>query len=86
MYGVDLAASRDILQDKGTLTLSVRDVFNTNRFRFQAEGENFFTANDFQWRARQITLSFSYRLNQKKQRGGQGNGGEQNGGGEEMGF
>lgn len=87
MYGVDLAASRDILKDNGTLTLSVRDLFNTRRFRYTAEGENFFTEGDFQWRARQVTLSLNYRLNQKKQRGGQRRGGpDGDGGGEEMGF
>lgn len=85
MTSVDLAASRDILKEKGTITLSVRDLFNTRRYRFIAEGETFYTENDFQWRARQITLSLNYRLNQKKQRGG-GRNGDYEGGGDEMGF
>lgn len=84
MTSIDLAASRDILKDNGTITLSVRDLFNTRRWRYIAEGENFFTENDFQWRSRQVTLSLNYRLNQMKQRGGRN--GDQEGGGDEMGF
>jgi len=63
---IDLAISKDILQNNGTVTLNVSDVFNTRRFRSVAEGDNFYTENDFQWRARQINLTFSYRLHQQK--------------------
>ena len=75
-YSLDLAASRDILKNNGTLTLSIRDLFNTRRRRSITEGESFYTESDFQWRARQITLSLNYRLHQQKKRGGQGRGGE----------
>jgi len=75
MGSLDFAASRDIMNDKATLTLSVRDVFNTRRRRYRTEGLNdfgytFIREGDFQWRARQANLTFSYRLNQKKRRGG----------------
>lgn len=82
MYNVDIAASRDILKDKGTLSLSVRDVFNSRRWRYIYEGENFFTEGDSQWRARSVVLTFNYRLNQKKKRGGYRGGRGGNGGGE----
>jgi outer membrane receptor protein involved in Fe transport len=85
MYSIDLAASRDILSDKGTLTLSVRDLLNSRKWRYITEGEgpgfSFYTEGDFQWRARQVTLTFNYRLNQKKQRGrGDGQRGDYEGG------
>ena len=76
MWHVDPAASMDVLKGNGTLTLSVRDVFNTRRRRYITEGANFYTEGDWQWRARQATLTFSYRLNQKKQRGKNGGRGE----------
>ena len=65
---LDLAISRDVLNNNGTITLNVSDVFNSRRFRFVSEGDNFYTDNDFQWRARQINLTFSYRLHQQKKK------------------
>jgi ferric enterobactin receptor len=83
-WHIDPAASMDLLKGNGTLTLSVRDLFNTRRRRYVTEGENFYTEGNWQWRARQATLTFSYRLNQKKQRGrdGRRGGGEYDGGGD----
>ena len=83
-WNIDPAASMDILKNKGTLTLSVRDLFNTRRRRYISEGENFLVEGNWQWRARQATLTFNYRLNQKKQRGGEGRGGFEGGDGGEF--
>ncbi len=86
MYSIDIAASHDILNDKGTLTLSVRDLLNSRKWRYITEGAEgdytFYTEGDFQWRARQVTLTFNYRLNQDKRRGGNRGGGGDYGGGE----
>ena len=82
-WHVDPAASIDILKNKGTLTLSVRDLFNTRRHRYISEGDNFYVEGDWRWRARQTTLTFNYRINQNKKRGGGGrNGGGFEGGGD----
>ncbi len=70
VYSVDLGLSKDILKKKGTITLSIRDVFNSRKRIFTTLGQNFFRDGEFQWRARTATLSFSYRLNQQKRRGG----------------
>ncbi len=67
MSSVDFGASMDILKGNGTLTLSVRDMFNTRRFRFTSEGENFFSEGNFQRHPTQMNLTLNYRLNQKKQ-------------------
>ncbi|MCB0598134.1 MAG: TonB-dependent receptor [Lewinellaceae bacterium] len=74
LYHIDLAFSKDILDSKGTLTLSVSDLLNSRRWRYIFEGDDFYSRGDFQWRARQVTLTFNYRLNQKKQRQGGGRG------------
>ncbi len=76
---VDLAFSRDVFDNKGTVTLAVSDLFNSRRWRYIFEGPGFFSEGDFQWRARQVRLSFNYRINQRKQqgrRGGYDGGGE----------
>jgi ferric enterobactin receptor len=67
MSSLDLAASMDVLGQSGTLTLSVRDVFNTRRYRFISEGEDFYSEGRFQRRSTMVTLSLNYRLNQSKQ-------------------
>lgn len=74
LYSVDLGLSKDILKGNGTLTLSVRDLFNSRKYRYLIEEPGFVSENVFQWRARVSTLTFNYRLNQKKQRGSRGRG------------
>ncbi len=81
-YVMDLGWSKDFLNDKATLTLAVRDLFNTRYRRSYTQGENFSSFSQFQWRERQATVTFTYRLNQSKPRGPQGGGPPSGGGGE----
>ncbi|MCH8533435.1 MAG: TonB-dependent receptor [Flavobacteriaceae bacterium] len=82
ILSLDLAFSKDILNDNATISFNVRDVFNSRR-RIQstralnADGELLFTSeNEFQWRVRQITASIVYRFNQQKKRNGKKDGGD----------
>ncbi|MEQ9167387.1 MAG: TonB-dependent receptor [Fulvivirga sp.] len=85
MYSIDLGANLDVFKGKGTLNLSVRDLFNTRKYRGELITENAVQSNEFQWRSRQARLSFTYRINQKKERGGKrGEDGDYDGGGEEF--
>lgn len=68
MTSVDLGFSRDVLKGNGTLALSVRDLFNSRKYRGETFNEGFYEKSEFQWRSRSAQLSFTYRLNQKKQR------------------
>ena len=81
---IDLGVSKDILKNKGTLTLSVRDLLNTRLYRYDTFGDDFFSSGVHQWRSRQSTLTFNYRLNQQKRRGGRGNRRGNYGGGDEF--
>ncbi len=85
IYTLDLAWSRDILKGNGTITLSVRDLFNNRIRRYYTTGDiaaggYFDTFGTFQWRQRQFTINFSYRINQRKSRRPQGDGGDFGGG------
>lgn len=84
-YGVDLGASMPLLQDKATLALSVRDLFNSNRWRGTTDLEDLYRESDFQWRRRQLNLSLTYRINQdareERRSGREGGGWEEGGGG-----
>ncbi len=68
-YRMDLGASLDVLKGNGTINLSARDLFNTRRFRGSTVTESFTEDSQFQWRSRQVRLSFTYRIKQKKNRG-----------------
>ncbi len=62
----DLSASKDILNNRGTLNLNIMDIFNTRVFRSINEGDNFYTEGRSQYRRRQVNLTFSYRINESK--------------------
>ena len=82
IYTMDLGISKDLLKKKATLTLSVRDVFNSRKRRFETFGPDFYREGEFQWRSRVTTLKLNYRINQKKRRGGRGGNRGGGGGGE----
>jgi ferric enterobactin receptor len=62
----DLALSKDILKNKGALTFTITDLFNSRIQRFQFESENFTTKSVSQYRRRQFNLSLLYKINPQK--------------------
>lgn len=66
VYSINLGLSREILNGQGTLSLSVRDLLNSRKWRSVINQEELVSRSSFQWRARQILLSFNYRINQDK--------------------
>ena len=67
LFFADLSMSKDVLKGKGTINLNLMDVFNSRRMRTITEGSNFYTEGDFQFRRRQLNLSFNYRIRQTPQ-------------------
>ncbi|SEJ14175.1 Outer membrane receptor proteins, mostly Fe transport [Cyclobacterium xiamenense] len=63
---LDISASKDILNGRGTLILNVMDVFNSRRNRYIFEGPGFLTVGDILPRKRQINLTLNYRIKQSK--------------------
>ncbi len=93
IFSMNLAFSKDILKEKGTLVLNVSDVFNSRKrqsitYNPSIEDPTSINDQEFQWRVRQISLNFTYRFNQKKNQrnrqrrsgGGYDEGGEEFGG------
>lgn len=66
MIGVNLALSKDVLKDKGTIALNVNDLFNSRKRIMDNYLPTVTSHSEMQWRERQITLSFTYRFNKKK--------------------
>ncbi len=87
MFSANIALSKDVFSEKGTLVLNVSDVFNSRKWRstnFNPNKENPTSINnqESQWRVRQVSLNFTYRFNQKKKQGREQRGGEDYEGGE----
>ena len=68
MISVNLAFSKDIFNEKGTLSLNVSDLLNSRKRKSTSYSPTTVSEGEFQWRQRQIILSFTYRFNQKKNR------------------
>lgn len=67
IFAMNLAFSKDILKDKGTLALNINDVFNSRIRRMETYIPGQIDSyGEMQWRVRQITLSFTYRFNKQK--------------------
>ncbi|MEL4308526.1 TonB-dependent receptor domain-containing protein [Joostella sp. CR20] len=90
MLSIDMALSKDILNDNATISMNVSDLLNSRKRRSYTESYNdagqlsFTSDSEFQWRQRQFTVSFIYRFNQPKgkrgERGRNGNNGDDEGG------
>jgi ferric enterobactin receptor len=65
-FFTDLSFSKDILAQRGTLTLNVMDVFNSRKVFYIIEGPGFHTDALMGFRPRQINMTFSYRIRQAK--------------------
>ena len=61
------AFSKDILNEKITLTFQINDIFDTQKWRFETISETFKTYSEQSWRGgRSFSLNLIYRFNQKK--------------------
>lgn len=68
MVGANLGFSKDVFKDKATIALNVQDVFNSRKRMYDTNIPNLLNSyTEMQWRMRQITLSFTYRFNKKKE-------------------
>ncbi|OWW25559.1 TonB-dependent receptor [Zobellia sp. OII3] len=84
MLSLNLAFSKDIMKDKGTVSLNVSDLLNSRKRQSYTVSDDFSSRSEFQFRPRSINLSFRYRINQSKDRDRKnGRGGNENGGGED---
>ena len=80
IQSLDLGFRKDILKEKGSLTLRVTDLFNQRRYNFTTETGGITTVSEFQRESRIVYLGFQYSLNQLGQRkrdgGRRGDGGD----------
>ncbi|MEO2127551.1 MAG: TonB-dependent receptor [Christiangramia sp.] len=77
ILSIDVALSKEVLKDKATVSINARDLLNSRKRSQQITTDDFYQESEFQWRQRQINLSFIYRFNQQKKRN-ERRGGEDN--------
>lgn len=67
VFSMNLAFSKDILKDKGTLSLNVSDLLNSRKRLMETYIAGVVDSyGEMQWRERQINFSFTYRFNVQK--------------------
>lgn len=85
IFSMDIAASKELFKEKATISFNVGDVFNGRKRKSTTIISGFSeTYSEFQWRERQISMSFVYRFNQSKPDKKRNRDQEFNGGGDEI--
>lgn len=72
IYRMDLGLSKSLFKDKASLTINMKDIFDTWEWHIQKQGDNFVQNIDRQVRTPQFNVSFIYRFNQKRYKGKKG--------------
>jgi outer membrane receptor for ferrienterochelin and colicins len=62
-YNVNTSLNKDLFNDKASLTLSISDLFNSNKMIREANLTTINSYLEMQRRVRQINLTFTYRFN-----------------------
>ncbi len=67
IFSMNLAFSKDVFKDKGTIAFNVSDVFNSRKRIMETYLPGVVDSySEMQWRVRQVNLSFTYRFNVQK--------------------
>jgi len=66
VISANMALSKDVLKDKGTIAFNVSDIFNSRKRIMEVNLPSINSYSEMQWRERQINLSFTYRFNRQK--------------------
>jgi outer membrane receptor for ferrienterochelin and colicins len=67
VFGANVAFSKDVMKDKGTISFNVSDVFNSRKRIMETYLPGTVSSyGEMQWRVRQFSLSFTYRFNKPK--------------------
>ena len=80
------AINKDVLKKKGTLSFNASDLLNSRRFRNTTTTERFINYSEFQWRRPSYVMTFTYKINERKNDRIRRNQSYGDGGGDEFGF
>jgi outer membrane receptor protein involved in Fe transport len=63
MFSSDMAMKKDILKNKASITLRVKDIFNTQKFDMEHTGSNFTLDMTRKRDSRTVFIGFTYKIN-----------------------
>lgn len=66
VFSANLAFSKDVLKDKGTISFNINDLLNSRKMLRDLKLPNVNSDTEMQFRVRSFNLSFTYRFNKKK--------------------
>ena len=72
IFSSNMAFSKDLYNEKASISLNINDLLNTQRRNLESTTPTFYSNGYYRWRVRSISLSFTYRFNQRKKRPKQG--------------
>ncbi len=62
MYSADMGMRYNVFDNKGSITLRISDIFNTQKFNMYMMGDNFEMNRERKRRSRMIFIGFTYRI------------------------
>jgi len=68
MYSADLGLRKNVMDNKGTISLRLSDMFNTQAFRMYNYGDNFTIDMERKRNSRMVFVGFTYRINEYNNR------------------
>jgi len=72
IFSSNMAFSKDLYNEKASISININDLLNTQRRNLESTTPTFYSNGYYRWRVRSISLSFTYRFNQRKKRPQQG--------------
>jgi outer membrane receptor protein involved in Fe transport len=68
MYFFDVGIKKEVLDQRGSVSVKVRDVFNSRIYDMETFGANFYIHSQYQRSPRMVFASFSYKINDYRSR------------------
>lgn len=70
VFGMNIGMRRNIMNNQATISVNLSDVFNSRKFSLETNGSEFFQEREFYRESRILTLAFTYRFRDFRERNG----------------
>jgi iron complex outermembrane recepter protein len=70
VFSMNIGLRRNVMNNQGTISLNISDVFNTRRFALETNGTQFTQQREFFRESRVLTLAFTWRFRDFSERNG----------------
>jgi len=70
VFSMNLGIRKNVLNNQATISLNISDVFNSRKFSLETRGTDFYQEREFYRESRVLSLSFTYRFRDYRDRNG----------------